>query len=183
MELNEWYSKGMSAKRYIENMTEHKENLQHIYENFSISADNRLEKKPLRVIVLTEDWCGDAMLNVPILLRIAEQTDIQTSFLLRDSNLELMDQYLTNGKSRSIPVFIFIDENGNEVANWGPRAPELQARVDKLFADLPSKDAPNYEEKWKETLVTITKTYREDDNVWNDVYESIIIALEQANTE
>ena len=50
--------------------------------------------------------------------------------LLRDQNLELMDQYLTNGTSRAIPIFVFIDQNGNERAVWGPRAETVQHFVD-----------------------------------------------------
>ncbi|AXF57558.1 thioredoxin family protein [Salicibibacter kimchii] len=180
MTLNKWFAKGMSPETYIENMQQHKENLQHIYEHFNIPDDERLETladRPSRVIVLTEDWCGDAMVNVPILLHIAEKTNMDVSMLLRDSNLELMDQYLTNGKSRSIPIFIFLDENGNEVAKWGPRAPEVQAKVDGLFSNLPAKDAPDYEEKWKATLSALTQMFREDEKVRNDVYESIINTL------
>ncbi|QDI92666.1 thioredoxin family protein [Salicibibacter halophilus] len=180
MTLNEWFTKGMSPEAYIENMQQHKENLQHVYEHFNIPDDERLNTladSPSRVIVLTEDWCGDAMVNVPILLHIAEKTNMDVSMLLRDSNLELMDQYLTNGKSRSIPIFIFIDENGNEVAKWGPRAPEVQAKVDDLFSKLPAKDAPDYKEKWKETLSSLTQMFREDDKVWSEVYESIMKTL------
>jgi hypothetical protein len=37
-----------------------------------------------------------------------------------------MDQYLTNGKSKSIPKLIAIDENNKELFNWGPRPHVLQ---------------------------------------------------------
>src|SRR5699024_8421220 len=120
MTLNEWYDKGMSADAYIASMQENKESLLYIYNEFNIPEDHtffeNVKKENLRVIVLTEDWCGDAMMNIPVLLRIAEKTGMEVRMLLRDDNLELMDQYLTNGKSRSIPIFIFIDEEGNEVA-------------------------------------------------------------------
>ncbi|QQK79370.1 thioredoxin family protein [Salicibibacter cibi] len=179
MTLNDWFAKGTTAEVYIENMSQHKDNLQHVYEQFNLPDDARLEGAGTspRVIVLTEDWCGDAMINVPILLHIAEKMNMDVSMLLRDSNLELMDQYLTNGKSRSIPIFIFIDENGNEVAKWGPRAPEVQAKVEALFSKLPAKDAPDYEDKWKETLSSLTQMFREDENVWGEVYESIMKTL------
>src|SRR5699024_1392612 len=114
--------------------------------------------RKLRVIALTEDWCGDAMLNIPILLRMAEKADMPVRMLLRDDNLELMDQYLTNGKSRSIPIFIFIDEAGQEQAVWGPRAAKIQAFIDKSRSELPSKDADDYNEKFKEVISHTTRT-------------------------
>ncbi|WP_370543226.1 thioredoxin family protein [Geomicrobium sp. JCM 19055] len=62
-----------------------------------------------------------------------------------------MDQYLTNGTARSIPIFIFIDDEGHEVAKWGPRAPEVQERVSALMSKLPEKTAPNYDEEFKKS--------------------------------
>ncbi|WP_307189770.1 thioredoxin family protein [Geomicrobium sp. JCM 19037] len=102
LNLNEWYEQGMSIETYIQSMQSHKENLQHIYERFAINESADLEMmadRGLRTIVITEDWCGDAMVNMPILMKIGESTNMKLSILQRDQNLELMDQYLTNGKS------------------------------------------------------------------------------------
>ncbi|SFD93816.1 Thiol-disulfide isomerase or thioredoxin [Lentibacillus persicus] len=182
MDLNQWYEKGMDPDTYIEAMDKNKENLLHIYDNFTPPEDNefmqKLAEKNLRVIVLTEDWCGDAMLNIPILLRISDQTNMPVKLLLRDNNLELMDHYLTNGKSRSIPIFIFIDESGNEVAKWGPRAEKIQQFVDDSTKKLPPKDADNYQEKAKEMYLFMSKTFRDNTDFWPDVYSSIKTRLE-----
>lgn len=48
--------------------------------------------------------------------RISEVANIDMRLLIRDENLELMDRYLTNGTARAIPIFIFIDKDGNEQA-------------------------------------------------------------------
>jgi len=112
------------------------------------------------------------MLNIPILLRICEAAQLQVRMLPRDENPDLMDQYLTDG-SKSIPIFIFINENGEEHAVWGPRAPKLQEIVDDSRQTLPDKDHPNFEEKQKEMILFLTKAYRENDAFWSEVYESI----------
>jgi hypothetical protein len=177
MDLNQWFEKGMSPDVYIESMEKHKENLLHIYDEFTLPQDDaffrELQEADLRAIVLTEDWCGDAMLNIPILLHLAEAGNIDVRMLLRDENLELMDQYLTNGKSRSIPIFIFIDKNGNEVAKWGPRAEALQKFFEESRAKLPDKEAADYDEKFKEMLFFITKSFRDNTDFWDDVYQSL----------
>ena len=126
---------------------------------------------------LTEDWCGDAMLNNPVLLRIAEAANMEVRFVLRDQNLELMDQYLTNGTSRAIPIFIFIDQEGNEVGVWGPRAPEIQALVEKGRAELPDKDAPDFQEKQLAFYKSLGTTYQTDPSTWQTVANSIIPAF------
>ncbi|UJL45144.1 thioredoxin family protein [Virgibacillus sp. NKC19-16] len=184
MDLNQWYEKAMSPDTYIESMKEHKENLLHVYDNFTLPNDEaffkEIKAKNLRAIVLTEDWCGDAMMNTPVLLRLAEKSDIDVRMLLRDQNLELMDQYLTNGKSRSIPIFIFIDEHGNEVAKWGPRADKVQQFSDDARQSLPAKDAEDYKEKLKEMLVFMTKSFRDNTDFWDDVYASIKQTLQNS---
>ncbi|SEP96828.1 Thioredoxin [Virgibacillus subterraneus] len=183
MNLNHWYEKGMTPDTYIESMEKNKQNLLHIYDHFTPPADTKFFQKltemNIRVIVLTEDWCGDAMLNIPILIRIAEQANIPVKMLLRDDNLELMDQYLTNGKARSIPIFIFIDETGNEVAKWGPRSKAIQQYLDDARDNLPPKEADDYEEKSKEMYLFMTKSFRDNKDIWQDVYTSLKHKLEQ----
>ena len=77
-------------------------------------------------LVLTEAWCGDAAQLIPVIQKMADSTDkIATSYILRDQNLEIMDQFLTNGRSRSIPKLICLDADSLEVlGSWGPR-PEI----------------------------------------------------------
>lgn len=84
-------------------------------------------------VVIVEGWCGDAAQIVPVINKIAEASNgkIVLDLLLRDENLELMDQYLTNG-SRSIPKIICYDENKKELWNWGPRPKLAQNLINEL---------------------------------------------------
>jgi hypothetical protein len=183
--LNEWFEKGIPAKDVIDSMKVHKENLQSVYDQFSVAVEDQsffqdVKAKELRAIVITEDWCGDAMMNTPILLKIAEATGIETRMILRDQNLELMDKYLTNGTSRSIPIFIFIDKNGEEKAVWGPRAPKVQEFVMELRSALPPKEDESFEAEQKEVYKKITQAFTENTNLWNEVYNSIKATLKNA---
>lgn len=82
-------------------------------------------------LVITEGWCGDAAQNIPIIEKIAAETpNIETRYVLRDENLELMDAYLTNN-ARSIPKLICFDkETLSEIGTWGPRP---QAAMDYFY--------------------------------------------------
>ena len=72
-------------------------------------------------LVLSEDWCGDAVNSVPLVARLAELApNADVRVLARDENLDLMDAHLT-GTSRSIPVVMVLDEDYTEVGWWGPR--------------------------------------------------------------
>lgn len=73
-------------------------------------------------LVISEPWCGDAAQTLPFLNKVAEVSGkIDLKIVLRDDNLELMDQFLTNG-SRSIPMTLMLDENLNLIRQWGPRS-------------------------------------------------------------
>jgi hypothetical protein len=97
----------------------------------STSLGNVLKKAPPTIwLVLTEDWCGDAAFNIP-LMAIIENTfpeKVKLRLLLRDNNLELMDANLTDG-GRSIPKLIVLDESFKELGHWGPRPAVLHTMI------------------------------------------------------
>lgn len=185
MALNNWFDKGITPDTYIEALERHKEGFLHVYNNFTLPDEEdfyqSIKEKNLRVIVLAEVWCGHCMFNLPILFQLAEKTNMPVRILARDENLELMDQYLTNGKSRTIPIFIFIDEDGNEVAKWGPSADKTKEFVDTYRVNLPDKEAEDYDEKFKDMIRILTKSFRENSDIWYWSYDSMKQALSKLN--
>jgi len=87
-------------------------------------------------LVITEGWCGDAAQNVPAIEKAGAASDlIETRYVLRDENLELMDQYLT-GSARSIPKLIALDAETLDVLfTWGARPAEAQELFDRRKAE------------------------------------------------
>ena len=93
-------------------------------------------------LVITEGWCGDAAQNIPIIEKIADESDIiQTRYILRDENPALIDSFLTLG-ARSIPKLIALDADTREVLwTWGPRpkaAQDLFVRLHDEGAEKPA---------------------------------------------
>ena len=88
-------------------------------------------------LVLTEGWCGDAAQIVPVLEAVvrASPDHLQTRYLLRDENSDLMANYLTNG-NQAIPQLILLRAGTLvEAAHWGPRPAPAQALVQRLKAE------------------------------------------------
>lgn len=79
--------------------------------------------------VLTEPWCGDAAQIVPFIAKTAALNPlVDLQLVLRDENLALMDRFLTDGRSRSIPKWVILRPDGLQVLGvWGPRPAPLQA--------------------------------------------------------
>jgi hypothetical protein len=99
--------------------------------NESLKDAARKNNRKMIWLIITEGWCGDAAQNIPIIEKIAaENPNIETGYVLRDENLELMDKYLTHN-ARSIPKLIALDaETLEEIGVWGPRP---QAAMDYFF--------------------------------------------------
>jgi len=83
----------------------------------------------LRLVVLAEDWCGDASSTVPVLARWAEETGMELRILRRDEHPEVMDRYLSPTGGRAIPVVIVLTDEMEEIGHWGSRPAALQAIV------------------------------------------------------
>jgi hypothetical protein len=105
-----------------------------------ISAVNSIDK-PLICMVITEHWCGDSAQNLPFIYEISKlNKNIQLKIIYRDENLDIMDLYLTDGKSRSIPKLVAFSEFGDELFQWGPRPVELANQIEKWKSEGLTKE-------------------------------------------
>lgn len=98
--------------------------------------------RPMIWLVITEAWCGDAAQNIPVIEKVAEFSgNIETRYILRDENPELMDLYLTDG-ARSIPKLVALDAADLSVLGaWGPRP----QKASDYFMELRSAGIENAE--------------------------------------
>jgi hypothetical protein len=103
-----------------------------------------------RMLVISEDWCGDASNTVPVMARMAEVLpNLQIRVVKRDENPELMDAFLING-SRSIPMTLVLRPDFTVAGTWGPRPAELQQFVlsEKKAALRPVDDIYRDVRRW-----------------------------------
>jgi len=99
--------------------------------NDSLKEKAQAVNRKMIWLIITEGWCGDAAQNIPTIEKIASQSpNVETRYVLRDENLELMDKYLTY-HARSIPKLIALEaETLEEIGTWGPRP---QTAMDYFF--------------------------------------------------
>jgi len=132
------------------------------YTKLNVQRMNRIEKtfvpesrtldvfqsigKPLKWLVISEGWCGDAAQTLPVILKLVSlNTRIELRIVLRDQHLDLMDQHLTNG-TRSIPKLLILDEHNFVLETWGPRP--LEAK--NMVLDFKAKGLPH--DEWVEKI-------------------------------
>lgn len=93
-------------------------------------------KKQMYILVINETWCGDGAQIMPVFGKIKDASPlVELKVVLRDENPELMDEYLTDGTKRSIPVFIVLDHEMKELFHWGSKPVAVQQLIDSLKAE------------------------------------------------
>lgn len=103
-------------------------------------------------MIISEPWCGDAAHILPILEKMAKvNPHIEMDIQLRDSGSEI-ENYLYNG-TRSIPILVIRNEDGQDKAIWGPRPQACQALIQQWKTELKSKE---------ELKLAIQQWYNED---------------------
>jgi hypothetical protein len=82
---------------------------------------------PRRVLILTEDWCGDAIRSVPVMARACEDTEgLEARYLPLDAYPDAIEGLRTHG-GQAIPMAVVADAGGRRLGVWGPRPAPLQA--------------------------------------------------------
>jgi len=158
MVTRERFEQGMTFQQYLDQMGTNKETFTKFLSEIKIRPEDKdaLAKlgKKLKVMVITEDWCGDALYNVPVLAKLVEGSpNIELRVFLRDKNPDLMDQYLNQGLFRSIPVFAFFDENMNEVARLIERPGKVTEQLEKKMLEVRRSLRAENLEQWRQDVV------------------------------
>lgn len=158
MVTKERFMHGMTFQQYLDQMGTNKEKFLEFLKGIKIRPEDReaLKKlgKKLNVLVITEDWCGDALYNFPVLAKLVEgNANVEMRVFLRDKNPDLTDQYLNQGLYRSIPVFAFFDENMKELARFIERPPKVTEVIEKKMLEVRRGLRAEHVEEWRQAVV------------------------------
>ena len=120
------FAEGMTVAEYLDQMRVNKERFVRVMREAAIEDEDREALRRLgpglRILIVTEDWCGDALYSFPALARLVEgEPGVEVRVFLRDKSPDVMDQYLKRGLYRTIPVFVFFDEHMTELARFMER--------------------------------------------------------------
>ena len=139
----EQFESGLTYEAYKAGMTRNKEQLEQNEQDLQLTADDvaafRGLPETINVMALAEEWCGDVVANLPVLGKLAAESQgkLNVRIHLRDGETGsvLMDQYLNKGQFKSIPTFIFLDGNFNELGVWIERPDSVtRTREEKRLA-------------------------------------------------
>jgi len=123
------------SEYYLLNFQRLKRGLKTVLSSDLLESINRLDQK-ITWLTISEYWCGDAAQSLGIVKNIADVSDgkVDLKIVFRDENLELMDEFLTNG-GRAIPKIIQLNSTQDIISSWGPRPSEAQDLVQKKLKE------------------------------------------------
>ena len=76
--------------------------------------------RPVHVLAIAEDWCGDVVRHAPVLQRMAEAgPQLKVRYISREQHPDVFARFLTHG-GEAIPKFIFLSDRFVECGSWGP---------------------------------------------------------------
>jgi hypothetical protein len=155
MVTKEQFQQGMTFQQYLDQMGTNKEKFVQFLSEVKVRPEDRAafasRKDKLNVLVITEDWCGDALYNLPVLAKMVEGApNVEMRVFLRDRNPELMSQYLNQGLYKSIPVFVFFDAQMKELARFVERPPAATEYMEKKQLELRRAMREEKKEEWRQ---------------------------------
>ncbi len=192
--LQEAFENGLSFKEYLSGMQTLKRHMRQQYEALSLPADivapfaEQVRRHgEVRILVLTEDYCPDSVLNLSTIARLAEATPgVTLRIVYREDYRPLADRYPTADGYNHIPTVLLFTPDGTELGVWHERPAAAHAFLAEYEASHPQPPrtrpdgSPNPEHKtwFKDRLAVQKEAYR--NGLWKETVGELTALLESA---
>ncbi|MEX2443433.1 MAG: thioredoxin family protein [Alkalispirochaeta sp.] len=189
------WSGGLKPPDYFQSLANYKHLVLSLYRDASVASEERdrvaavlpAPADQLRLVILTEDWCGDSASTLPYIARLAEELQIPARVFRQSRNTRLKQWYTDHGTEHIPVVSLLAPEDGddgesklwNEWLRWverpeaaqdkvkewmkaNPRFPELYARKDE-----DPQAAKEYSNVYARLLRDMSSWYR--GGLWSEI--------------
>lgn len=175
----ECFLSGFTWWDYVAHMKTNRERVSQLFKEITLSPGDRQDFATivanhggqLYITALTEDWCGDAAVNLPLIARLAvEVPGVDLCLFIRSNNPYLEQAYAQDGIT-NIPVISFFNSEWYEVGRWVERSSAAHRRVEAWNAVHPqletlrhsnqTQDRRAYRALLKERLIEMMDWYQE----------------------
>ena len=141
------FANGSTFPQYLAHMHKNRELMAAITQEIHLSAADAkffgALSDPIQALVISEDWCPDCALNVPVLMQISSAAPrLEVRFAARDDNLDVLE-YVKKGDRKAIPTFLFFDAGWDLIGHWIERPLSVDARLAEWDASHPAPSEPD----------------------------------------
>jgi hypothetical protein len=133
--------RGLTLEAFVEQSTTYQAELQQRLATVQLGPEAQAFfadlTEPTYVLVLTEDWCGDSLFNLPILARIVEAAPgLRLRIFVREQHGALAAAYAKRNIV-NIPIVTFFDAQFRELGTWVERPQLAHYRYTSWLAENP----------------------------------------------
>ena len=148
------FAEGYSYEEYLSQIKVNKLRFQQYFSEFQPEEGEverflnltQREGGPTKVLAIGEDWCPDVYRGLPTMAKLAESGGLEVRVFPRDSNLDVMNEFLKEGKYQSIPIFVFYTEGLDYICHWIER-PEVADRESEEIEAAIREEKPDLDDR------------------------------------
>ena len=153
MTLKRWYCEATPFANFLEGVEANADLWRSVARRAAVPDDAVQRVRALgqrwHLLVLAEDWCGDAVNTLPVLAKLADLAEnLDLRVLSRDANPDLMDSHLAPNGARAVPVVITLDAEFIERGFWGSRPSPLTHWVESVGMAMPKGERYREIRRW-----------------------------------
>lgn len=140
----ERFGSGFTYQEYLAQIKVNKEWFKQLYETFQLKPEDieffrkasQHPQGPTKMMVIGEDWCPDVYRGMPVMAKIAEAAGMEMRTFPRDSNMDIMNEFLKDGKWASIPTAVFYTRDHQYICHWIERPALADREMDEITAQV-----------------------------------------------
>ena len=145
------WGKGYTIAQYVDGMLYYQKEMQERLRNLRITPSECQKLKNFnlsrKILVLTESWCADSLMNVPIVMKMAEcAPNLEIKVYIRKENPDLED-FFHNKQIEKIPIFWIMNSDYEMVGYWSERPKAAHKMVARWKKENPEFDRIRLDEK------------------------------------
>ena len=158
MNLQDYFDKGLHYEEFRKKVEVNLDVLDEVYGQPNLMpSDLQFFKDlaPLNILAVGADWCPDVVHTLPRWARLAEQVEgISFRILIKKEVPDLMQQFLGPGNKERIPLYLFLDQQGNRIASWSSRARVadqwiLARRNRRAYSEFPKDEMEQFTQEFR----------------------------------
>ena len=138
------FGSGFTYQEYLAQIKVNKQWFEQLYENFLLKPEDaeffsqamQHPQGPAKMMVIGEDWCPDVYRGMPVMAKIAEAAGMEMRTFPRDSNMDIMNEFLKEGKWASIPTVVFYTRDHQYICHWIERPALADREMDEIEAQV-----------------------------------------------
>ena len=136
----ERFASGFTYQAYLDQIKVNKNWFQQLYDSLELTPEEveffreaaQHPNGPSKMMVIGEDWCPDVYRGMPVAARIAEAAGMEMRVFPRDSHVDIMNEFLKDGKWASIPTVVFYTKDHQYIDHWIERPALAEREMDEI---------------------------------------------------